>query len=1044
MDNAYSHGLVGLFARHRTAANLLMGIMILCGLVSLTRINKQFFPTFEVDVITISIIWPGASADDVDSNIIQALEPELRFLDGVTEVKSSSFEGLASVMLEYDAGSDMQSALSDVESAVGQVTTFPDDSERPRISRILHYETIARIVLSGPFPTPALKSIAKRMRDDLLARGIDKIDIFGAPDEEIWVEIQPEVLRRLALKPDDIASRIRAISQDIPSGEISQGERQIRSLGLLKNVPDLENLEVLSLANGRKLYLGDIADISDTYEEGAPTAVRNGMQAVELHVRRAVSADALESSALVRKYLKQQQGVYPDELDVELFNVESDMIQGRLDILLKNGATGLLLVLAILFIFLNGRVAFWVAAGIPASLMATMGFMLLTGQTINMVSMFGLIMAIGIVVDDAIVVGEHAQARASQGLDSMQAAISGASRMAAPVFSSTLTTIAAFMPILLIGSIMGKIMSAIPLVVITVLIASLVECFLVLPGHLRDALGPHKHHANSLLQGFRNGFDRRFEKLRAGPFRRLVSLAVGWRYSLVALTLMGLVLAVGLLAGGRVGFQFFPSPEADRIYVNIDMVAGTGKDRTQAMLLEIERALSVSADTLSGPEDKDLIQMSLIKLGTTVGSVRGGGGSTDNIGGLIVEMKTADTRNVRVPDLIKAWRDEIQTLPGLNTMTIRASRGGPPGRDIDVRLFGKDVMTLKKASEEVQQLMARLPGVSDVNDDLPWGKPETILELTPRGHALGFTTTTVGRQVRNALEGAIAKRFPRADEEVLIRVMYQRDEVTTDILDRLYLRSPSGNEVPLRDVVSFRDSIGFAVIRREDGQREVRVTAEIDPQVTSMDTVINALIDEGLVEIARNYNLQYAFGGRAEEQKDTFADMKVGVLVGLSAIYIILAWVFSSYMRPLVVMAIIPAGFIGAVVGHYIMGFNLTILSLVALIGLSGIVINDSIVLVTTIDERRQKEPLREAIIDGACDRLRAVFLTSATTISGLTPLIFEKSVQAQFLIPMALTIVFGLAVTTFVVLLLVPALIAIQDDFAQLFTATEKPVSVQ
>ncbi len=1031
--NPQRHGLMGRLARHPTAANLIMALMVVTGLFSLTQLNRQFFPDFAVDVIVVTVEWPGASADDVDRNIVQAIEPEVRFLDGVKKVTSTAFEGLASVAIEFHPGTDMQAALSEVEAAVARVTTLPEESEQPRVRHIQHYDTIGRVVIAGPYPESTLKAIARQMRDELLARGIAKVDLFGVRDEELWVEIDPAMLRRLDLTLEEIARRIRETSRDQPAGELEGSSRQIRSLGLKERAADLADVEIVSLPNGHKVHLRDLARLSDTFEDSARVARSGGNPAIELRVRRASTADALRQAGILDAYLAEARASYPPDLRITLYDKEARLIRERIEVLLENGATGLLLVLVVLFIFLNGRVAFWVAVGIPASLLATMGIMYLSGQSINMVSLFGLIMAIGIVVDDAIVVGEHAQARAAAGLPPVEAAVTGATRMAAPVVSSTLTTVAAFIPLLVISGVMGEIIAAIPLVVITVLIASLIECFLVLPGHLRGALAPHHDtEANPFIR-FRHRFDAAFARFRAGPFRALVVHAVAWRYTTVAVALAAFILALGMVAGGRVGFQFFPTPESDIAFANVEMVPGTSRAQTEAMLQEVDRALHQAARELSGG-DTGLIRLSLIKLGVHLDPQRGGGGAgIDHIGGLITELRTADERTVRMQQLLDRWRALIRPLPGLDNVTLRAAAGGPPGRDVDVRLWGSDPATLKRAALELRQLLLRIPGVSDVNDNLPWGKPETILELTPRGLAMGFTTAGVGRQVRNALEGAIATRFAREGEEVTVRVLLTREAAGSGLLENLYLRSPSGREVPLSEVVRFRDSQGFAAIRREDGVRQVAVYGEIAKGVNSTGGVIKTLLDGGLPELAARHGLRYAFGGRAEEQSETFGDMTAGALVGLAAIYIILAWVFSSYTRPLVVMAIIPVGLVGAVLGHWLLGYPLTILSLVALIGLAGIVVNDSIVLVTTIDERRRSEPELEAIIDGACDRLRAVILTSATTIGGLTPLLFEHSLQAQFLIPMALTIVFGLAVTTAVVLFLVPALIAIQGDIGHL-----------
>ena len=1026
-------GVIGLFARHPTAANLLMLVMILVGVFALARINTQFFPDFGIDVIQVSIEWPGATADDVDQTIVQAVEPEVRFLDAVKRVTSNSYEGLATISVAFESGADMQSALSQVESAVAQVTTLPEDAEQPAVRRIVRYDTISRLIISGPFPESSLKALAKSVRDDLLARGIDKVDIFGGREEEIWVEVSPATLRQTDLTLDGIAERIRATSQDVPSGDIGNGERQIRSLGLLRDAAGIAGVEVKALEDGRKLKLSDIATVTDTFSDGGRTARRFGNPAIELHIQRAVNADALALAAIVDAYLQERVPTFPDSLTVEQYDRTSQLIRDRVDLLLNNGITGLALVILILFAFLNGKLAFWVMLGIPVSLLATVAVMLLTGQTINMVSLFGLILAVGIIVDDAIVVGEHGEARARLGLTSLQASISGATRMAPPVFASSLTTICAFLPLLVIQGVIGDIVSAIPLVVITVIIASLIECFLVLPGHMRGSLASDTT-ATGPFARYRRWFDAGFFRFRDTRYRKIVLISIQWRYVTLACAFGAFVICIGMLAGGRVGFTFFPSPEADKIYANVEMVAGTQRADTVAMLDVLDRALVQTVRDLAGA-DSGLVRISVQKIGTQVGAGAGirGVAASDTTGGLVVELTPSDQRDVRTDDLIAAWRDRVRPLPGLDNLAIREARGGPPGRDVDVRLRGQDVRTLKAASNEVVALLGRIDGVSAVSDDLPWGKPETILEVTPRGRALDFTTETVGRQVRNAIEGAIAKRFPRGDEEVTVRVQFDRVDVDAGVLTDLFLRAPGGAEVPLEEIVSLRESQGFGRIRREDGQREISVTGDVDKSITNTDLVIEQLQREGLQKIAAKYGMTFSFKGKAEEQQETFADMRLGASLGLILIYIVLAWVFASYTRPIAVMMVIPLGLIGAVIGHYAMGYSFTILSMVAFIGLSGIVINDSIVMVSTIDERRRTESMVDAIVGGSCDRLRAVILTSTTTIGGLTPLMFETSQQAQFLIPMAVTITFGLAVATVLVLVVVPALVAFLEDLGEI-----------
>ena len=1024
-------GIIGVFARHPTAANLLMILMVISGFFALNRMNTQFFPDFGIDIVLVSVEWPGASAEDVDTNIVQAIEPEVRFLDSVKRVRSSSVEGRATILVEFNAGTDMQAALSDVETAVSTVTTLPDDAEQPEVRKIVRYDTISRLVLSGPVSEATLKAVAKRIRGGLLDNGIDQVDLFGDRDEEIWVEIKPERLLELDLTLEQVSEKIRETSQDLPSGDTSGSvEMQIRSLGLLKTADGLGGVEVRALENGQKIYLRDIAAVGEEFEEAGNEARRNGFRAIEIFVKRAVNADALELAEITSAYVDEVKPTLPTSITLEQYDIQASLIESRINLLLKNGLSGLVLVLIVLFVFLNAPVAFWVAAGIPVALFATTLFMLMSGQTVNMLSLFGIIMALGIVVDDAIVVGEHAETKRREGLSPIEAAIAGARRMAAPVLAASLTTIAAFTPLLIISDIIGQIIRGIPLVIIAVILASLVECFLVLPGHMRSALKSGRAPGKI---GFRERFDNAFARFRENRFRPLVKLAVRQRYSTLAIAVSAFVLSVGLMIGGRVGFVFFPAPEADKIYGNVQMIAGTPKERTIDMLAEFERALDVAARRLAR-EGEIVVRMSLMKVGSEVGRPGLSAANGAHVGGLIVELTPSDERSVRTKALMAAWREELRPLPGLDTYTILAAQGGPPGRDVDIRLSGDNVDALKAAAVDTKALLKRYPGVSSVGDDLPYGKLETIIELTPDGKAMGFTTQSVGRQVRGAFEGNIAKRFPRGDEEITVRVQYPRNAIGIGSLGRLYLRGEGGAEVALSEVVSTRETRGFSRIRREDGNRQVAVTAELDKGVTSTGEIIEALEQDGIRDIVAKYDLRLDYAGKAEEQATTIGDMKIGAMIGFAGIYIILAWVFASYVRPIVVMSIIPLGFVGAAFGHYLLEFELTILSLIALIGLSGIVVNDSIILVSTIDERLKQGGDRVvAIVDGACDRLRAVILTSATTIGGLLPLMFERSLQAQFLIPMALTMIFGLLFTTLLVLFVVPALIAVQDDAARL-----------
>jgi len=1025
-------GFVGLFVRHPTASNLLMIMIIVLGLFATSRLNTQFFPTLEIPAITVTVEWSGASAKDVEENIIDALDPELRFLDDVEKITGVAREGVAVFNIEFFSDADMQKAQSDVEQAIESVTTLPDEAEEPEVRRVTFYEPVAKIAISGPFSERTLKDYAKQIRDGLLDAGIDRVTFTGSRDEEIWATIPEAELRRLELSVQDIATRLREETRDLPSGTVEgEAEVQLRTLAERRTPEEVAQIEVKSDASGNKVLLGDIARVEARFDDDAIIGLHDGGRAILLQVQRAVTADTLKTMETMKAYLERALPTLPESLTTKVYDIRGEYVTQRLGILISNGLQGLVLVLIVLFLFLNMRIAFWVAAGIPVAFLATLTVMFLSGQSINMISMFALIMMLGIIVDDAIVVGEETATRQAMGEDKMEAAEIGAKRMLMPVTAATLTTGAAFLPMFLISGRIGDVMVAIPLVAIAVLIASLIESFLILPGHLSHGFGGGR--ISQPPSGFRRVFDRGFDKFRAGPFMRLVRLAYDWRYTTLALTIGATIVSVGLISGGRVDFQFFPSPESENISAEVEFAAGTPEADRIAALKRIEDALEEAETALTGGESK-LIITSFTTLG------RAGQTQSDTIAEVAVQLTPSEERTIRTRKIMDAWRERLPQIPGIQRATVNTERVGPPGRDIDVRLQDAPIDDLKKASERVKAALSGFPGVSAISDDMPYGKRELVVELTPRGLALGFTAETVGTQLRNAFDGAIATRFPRGDEEITLRVRRQQIAEGEQALDSLYLRAPDGSFVPFPEVASIRETTGFSIIQRIDGRRTVTVTGDIDAEVNSVGNVVAQLQEKVLPGLVEEFGISYEFGGRQDDQQQSFADLQLGGLVALTLIYVILAYVFGSYVRPLAVMAIVPFGLIGAIVGHYIMGFPLTIVSMIGLLGLTGILVNDSIILVTRFNERlKVGDALREAANGASYDRFRAVLLTSLTTIGGLTPLMFETSRQAQFLIPMAITLVFGLAAATFLVLILVPTLLGVGYDIGRLAGAVKR-----
>ncbi len=1028
-------GIVELFSRHRNAANLLFFSMIMFGFFGLSGLNTQFFPTTEIKTANILVPWTGATAQDVDKNIVATIQPEVRFIDGVKEFSSTSRNGFAAMTVEFYPETDMQRAIGDVEAAVNAITTLPKDAEKPVISQVTFFEPVVSVLISGPFDERALRAYAKQIRDGLLDAGIDKIQLEGFRDEEIWVEAQSAQLRRFDMTPQDIANKLAGSSLDVPGGVLrGDVERQVRAVGLAQTASDVANISLRSTADGGQIKVDDVARVYETFDANAPEGWSGDYRAIRLTVQRTKNGDALDMTEIVRTYIAETMPSLPPTLKVEIFDVNADKIIQRINVLLVNGFGGMVLVLCILFLFLNGRIAFWVAAGIPASLMATFGVMLYLDMTINMLSLFALIMTIGIIVDDAIVVGEHAATLTERGATAQEAAEGGALRMMLPITAAALTTLAAFIPMLLITGVMGQFVRAIPLVVLSVLIASLIECFFVLPGHLSHALQrPRKPR-----RGIRKVFLERFEHFRANRFRRFVTTVYDNRYTTAAAGLAILIICIGLLAGGRVPFRFFPSPEGEAVNAYVFFQPGTKREDTLAGTRLIEKALyDAEAKLLAEADapDEKLIKV----LFTQIGRTRTATGDERAL--IYTELTASEERSIRTRDIVKQWNKELPDIAGLRYVFIRERRGGPPGRDIDIRLQNADPAILKQAALEVRDALEQYPGISRARDNLHYNKQELLLEVNARGEALGFTNSLIGNLTRASLEGAIAKRFARGDEEVTLRVLQPRNDTSPKQLADIELPVPgSGGPngtpryVPLTAVVDIVEQPGFSAVRRSDGQVAVSVIADYDDEAGDPNAVLEDMAETVLPAVAAKYNISFGFGGRSQEQAETMGGLGMGAAIGLALIYVVLAFVFASYSRPIIIMSVIPFGLIGMVVGHYVQGFDLTFLSMVGLLGLSGILVNNSIILISRIDERqRDGEELREAVINGICDRLRAVTLTSLTTVLGLAPLLFETSVQAQFLLPMVITIAWGLAFASLIVLLLVPSVLGIQEDVRRL-----------
>ena len=1021
--------LVRFFAMHPTAANLLMIVMLIAGYLGLNRLNTQFFPTVDIPRISVKVTWAGATPADMEKTVIRNLEPALRLIDGLDETRGFlgiAREGYAYISLRFKDGTDMTKALSDVEKAVDGVTTLPQDADAPVIRQVIRYEMVARLLITGPYPERVLKAYARSIRDGLLDAGLERVTTSGARSEEIAIAIPESELRRLDMDVARIAQRVRAETRDIPAGTLSGVlDKTVHGAGRARTAPDIGRILIRAMPGGEQVRLADAGRIAEGFDPDQERGYARGRAAIRLDIWRTPDADALKTAAIFKAYIARIRPTLPDDLQITPFDVSANYLKGRIQLLVNNGLQGLAVVLVILFIFLNGRIAFWVAAGIPVSMMTAMAIMWLSGQSINMVSLFALILTLGIIVDDAIVVGEHTATLRAHGHAPDRAAAQGALRMLAPVSAATMTTIAAFLPLFFFEGRVGAIIIALPLVVISVLMASLAECFLVLPAHLRHALRDARPPGR-----FRLWFDAAFATFRERIFRPIATVAYDWRHVTWAILIAALVLSVALPVSGRIRFNFFPSPEAEHMSANIVMAAGTPERETLRAVARIEQALR----KVEREKDEKFVVVTY----ATVGKM--GYSTGDHLAQLNVQLTSSEERKTRTSAILRAWRKAMPQIPGIERISFGRRHMASAPSDLEIELKGEDPHVLKKAAGEVSALLARIPGVSGITDDLPYGKRDLRIRITPRGKALGFDTASVTAQVRAALRGTIARKFARDLEEVSVRVRRAGDVTGMAALRNTYVRSATGVWLPLSDVADLTEVPGFSVIYRRNGKAAMSVTADIDDKTTSITEVQKALGSAGLDAIFSKHGISGRVAGGAEEQRKSLNDLKTGALVALALIYIILAWVFGSYAKPLVVMLIIPFGAIGAILGHWVMGFSLTILSMIGLLGLSGILVNDSIILVARVSEREESgEDMRSAAIGASCDRLRAVLLTSLTTIGGLTPLMFEKSLQAQFLLPMAITIVFGLAGATVLVLLLVPASLGILQDLRNLLAPVRR-----
>ena len=1037
-------GLLSYFTRHRTAANLLLVILLAMGIAAVPRMNTQFFPDVIIDSVSVNVTWDGAGAEDVDTGIVQLLEPALLAVEGVASSSSQSREGSASINLEFDPNWDMSRAADEVQVAVDSVTNLPDDAEEPTVRRGAWRDRVTDVVITGPVSVDQLGRFADEFVTRLFAEGVTRATIRGVAAPETVVEVSSLSLIRNDVTMAQIAEAIRGEASADPAGDVDGANARVRTGVAKRSADQISDIVLRSNPDGSKLTIADVATIivGGTDRERAYFVGPN--PAISIRVDRTSGGDAIGLQAQVQEVAEDLELTLPEGTEVQLIRTRSEAITGRLNILVDNGLVGLGLVVMLLFLFLNARTAFWVAAGIPVAMLGAIALMYVAGLTINMISLFALIITLGIVVDDAIVVGEHADFRArSLGEDPATAAENAAKRMSQPVMAATITTIIAFFGLVAVGGRFGDLIIDIPFTVIVVLIASLIECFLILPNHMAHALA-----ANAKEKWYdwpSRTVNRGFEWVRAKLFRPFIAGVIWARYPVMAVALLVLASQAALFIKGDVTWRFFNAPERGSISGNFAMLPGATREDTIEMMREMQRATNEIADKYEAEHGRNPLDYVLAEVGGTTG--RGLSGSEtkdkDQLGSIAIELIDADLRPYSSFQFLGELQDAVRRHPMLETVSFRGWRSGPGGDALDVQIYGADADTLKSAAEGLKSALARFPEVSALEDDLAYDKEELVLELTPQGQALGFTIDDLGRVLRNRLNGIEAATYPDGPRSATIRVELPRGELTADFLDRTFLRTEAGEYVPLSDTVSVQSQSGFSTVRRENGVRLVSVTGDIsEDDPVRAEEIMALLTDDILPSIEQDFGVSTYQSGLAEQESEFLTDAGIGFIFCLIGIYLALSWVFSSWTRPMVIMIIIPFGLIGTIYGHHAWDVPLSMFTVVGLIGMTGIIINDSIVLVSTVDEYAEDRGLVPAIIDGTADRLRPVLLTTLTTVLGLAPLLFESSAQAQFLKPTVITLCYGLGFGMFLVLLIVPSLMAMQADVGRQVRAVRRAVS--
>ncbi|MFC2150387.1 efflux RND transporter permease subunit [Calditrichota bacterium] len=1042
-------GPIAYMAENHVAANIVMFVFVIGGLLIGKNIKQEVFPEFEIDMVNVSMVYPGASPEEVEEGIVRPIENALSGIDNVKRMTAMARENVGLVIIEVLEGGNVDEVLSDVKAEVDRITTLPEDAERPVVSKASTRRDVMTLIVHGVASERSLMEHAERVRDDLTAQSdITVVEIVNSRPYEIAIEISEENLRKYNLTLGRVAGIVRQASLDLAGGSIKSegGEILIRTNEKRYLGVEYDSVAVLTQPNGTRLLLGDIADIRDGFADKDQITQFDGEDAVVLKVYRVGDQTPKGISKSVIQYIEQRNRELPPTIKLAVWDDNSELLVQRLNLLLRNGTLGLVLVLIILSLFLEIRLALWVALGIVVAFIGSLMVLPMFDASINMMSLFAFIIILGVVVDDAIVVGENIYVHYKKGMPLLKAAQVGASEVSVAVIFSGLTTFCAFGPLLFVSGFMGKFMFIIPVIVISVLSISLFESLFVLPAHLASKVNESDAWIFRFIESKRKKFDRFVNWLIDKTYVDTLHWVIKNRYATIAIAIAIQLATIGFIAGGHIKFIFMPEIEADEIIAKLTLEPGTSFEETRQAAEFIQATgkevlAEMEQDRKGGETDLKHIYTLIGNHASVRGPMGGGDQTATNLAEVHFLMKDAEIRKMHTNDFAQKWRDAVGEIPGTESLTFSYQLMAR-GSDIDVQMSHNDYNVLLTAIDRLSEELGSYGGVSEVSDSYSEGKQELKLKLKPEAEALGITEMDMAQQVRAAFYGAEALRLQRGKNEVKVLVRYPKeDRQSLAAIEGMRLRTPMGGEVPFSQAAYVDEGRGFSAISRVDRRRVVNVSGKVNKKLTTPDEVLSDLKANVIPQMERDYpGLSFDFEGADRDRRESMGSMGIGFLFALFLIFGQLAVLFRSYLQPIAVMSAIPFGIVGAVVGHLLLGYNLSMISMFGIVALSGVVVNASLMLIVFINRKRDEGVgVREAIMEAGVRRFRPIIMTSLTTFFGLVPMIVETSIQARFLIPMAISLGFGILFSTGITLALVPALYMVIDDLSRFLSGKIK-----